>query len=91
MSGSSKAVPFTVALSVVCPGGSAAVAGFAMGVGYLFGTLGPLLGGWLFSTTDGWIVPRWVYVATFIPMAIGGIVMARPGRYIEDVLDTDRG
>ncbi|MFL4475419.1 CynX/NimT family MFS transporter [Paeniglutamicibacter sp. MACA_103] len=64
--------------------GSAAMAGFAMGVGYLFGTLGPLLGGWLFSTTGGWTVPLWVYVATFIPMSLGGMMMARNGRYVED-------
>lgn len=66
------------------PAGSAAVAGFAMGVGYLFGTLGPLLGGWLFSTTGGWTVPLWVYVATFLPMAAGGVMMSRPDRYVED-------
>lgn len=68
--------------------GSAAMAGFAMGVGYLFGTLGPLLGGWLFSTTGGWTVPLWVYVATFIPMALGGMMMARTGRYVEDTAGT---
>lgn len=68
--------------------GSAAMAGFAMGVGYLFGTLGPLLGGWLFTTTGGWTVPLWVYVATFIPMALGGMMMARTGRYVEDTAGT---
>lgn len=66
--------------------GSAGVAGFAMGIGYLFGTLGPLLGGWLFAASGGWELPLWAYVATFIPMAIGGMLMARPGRYVEDAL-----
>ncbi|MPV37579.1 MFS transporter [Georgenia subflava] len=66
------------------PAGSAAMGGFAMGSGYLIGTLGPLLGGWLFGVTGDWRVPLWVYVASFVPMAIGGIVMARPGRYVED-------
>ncbi|MFE7422099.1 CynX/NimT family MFS transporter [Rhodococcus sp. NPDC057529] len=70
------------------PSGSAAVAGFAMGVGYLFGTLGPLLGGWLFSATGDWTVPLWVYAATVFPMTVGAVSMAKPGRYIEDVLDT---
>lgn len=66
--------------------GSAGVGGFAMGIGYLAGTLGPLLGGWLFAATGGWSVPLWVYVATFVPMGIGALIMARPGRYVEDAL-----
>lgn len=66
--------------------GSAGIAGFAMGIGYLFGTLGPLLGGWLFAASGGWELPLWAYVATFIPMAIGAMLMARPGRYVEDAL-----
>lgn len=64
--------------------GSAAIAGFAMGVGYLVGTLGPLLGGWLYGATGSWTTPLWVYTATVVPMAIGGLMMARPGRYLED-------
>lgn len=66
------------------PGGSASLGGFAMGLGYLAGTLGPLLGGWLYSATGGWTAPLWVYVATGVPMAIGGYMMARPGRFLED-------
>lgn len=66
------------------PAGSASLAGFAMGVGYLAGTLGPLLGGWLYASTGGWTVPLWVYVATAVPMAIGGRMMARPERTLED-------
>ncbi len=61
------------------------------GVGYLVGTLGPLLGGWLFSATGGWTAPLWVYVATFIPMAVGGLMMARPGCYVEGNADAGRG
>lgn len=66
------------------PMGSAAIAGFAMGTGYLVGTLGPLLGGWLYASTGSWAAPLWVYVATAVPMAIGAVMMARPGRYLED-------
>ena len=66
------------------PGGSASLGGFAMGLGYLAGTLGPLLGGWLYAATGGWTVPLWVYVATALPMAIGGMMMARPRRFLED-------
>lgn len=66
--------------------GSAAIGGFAMGIGYLAGTLGPLLGGWLYSVTGSWAMALWVYAATAIPMAIGGMMMAKPGRYLEDTL-----
>ena len=64
--------------------GSAAIAGFAMGIGYLAGTLGPLLGGWLYAVTGGWTMALWVYAGTVVPMAAGGLMMARPGRYVED-------
>lgn len=66
------------------PEGSAAIAGFAMGIGYLAGTLGPLLGGWFYAMTGNWTLALWVYVGTLIPMAIGGFIMARPNRYLED-------
>lgn len=68
------------------PIGSATLAGFAMGIGYLAGTLGPLLGGWLYAATGGWTTPLWVYVATLAPMTIGGLMMARPGCYLEGKL-----
>ncbi|HLV76302.1 MAG TPA: MFS transporter [Marinobacter sp.] len=68
------------------PAGSTAIAGFAMGIGYLAGTLGPLLGGWLYAMTGTWAAPLWVYVASVIPMALGARMMARPGRYLEDSL-----
>jgi CP family cyanate transporter-like MFS transporter len=64
--------------------GSAVIAGFAMGIGYLAGTLGPLLGGWLYAITGSWTMALWVYAGTVVPMAIGGLMMARPGRYLED-------
>jgi MFS transporter, CP family, cyanate transporter len=66
--------------------GSGALSGFAMGVGYLFGTLGPLLGGWLSSITGGqWQLPLTVYALTAIPMLIGAWLMSKPGRYLEDM------
>jgi MFS transporter, CP family, cyanate transporter len=68
------------------PLGSTSFAGFAMGVGYLAGTLGPLLGGWLYGATGSWTMPLKVYVATLVPMAIDGLIMARPGPYLEDKL-----
>lgn len=88
---SGGAFPFAIAmfnLRTRTTAGSAGVGGFAMGIGYLAGTLGPLLGGWLFASTGGWAVPLWVYVVTFVPMGFGALIMARPGRYVEDALGT---
>jgi MFS transporter, CP family, cyanate transporter len=68
--------------------GSAAISGFAMGVGYLFGTLGPLLGGALFSATGGWTVPLVAYSLTGILMLLGAAMMTKRGRYLEDKFET---
>lgn len=64
--------------------GSSAVAGFAMGVGYLAGTLGPLLGGWLSTASGSWRLPLTIYAITAVPMLIGAQMMTKPGRYLED-------
>jgi CP family cyanate transporter-like MFS transporter len=64
--------------------GSAALAGFAMGIGYLFGTLGPLLGGTLYSATGGWTATLLVFAATGLVMVAGGWMMTPKGRYLED-------
>ncbi len=47
--------------------GSGTLAGFTMGVGYLFGALGPLLGGSLKSATGNWTPALFVYAATAAP------------------------
>jgi CP family cyanate transporter-like MFS transporter len=80
------AFPLAIAmfnLRTKTPMGSAAIAGFSMGTGYLVGTPGPLLGGWLYGQTGSWTLPLWVYVGTAVPMTIGALMMARPGRYLE--------
>lgn len=64
--------------------GSATIAGFAVGIGYIAGTLGPLLGGWLYAVTGSWTMALWVYAGTVVPMAIGGLMMARPDRFLEN-------
>jgi CP family cyanate transporter-like MFS transporter len=64
--------------------GSAAIAGFAMGLGYLVGTLGPLTGGALFSATGSWIPALVVFALTSILMLLGGWMMTPQGRYLED-------
>jgi CP family cyanate transporter-like MFS transporter len=68
--------------------GSAALAGFAMGVGYLFGTLGPLLGGALFSATGGWTAPLIVFALTGLLMLVGGWMMTPRSRFLEDKFGT---
>lgn len=64
--------------------GSAALAGFAMGVGYLFGTMGPLLGGTLFSLTGSWSAALVVFASTGLLMLTGAWMMTPKGRYLED-------
>jgi CP family cyanate transporter-like MFS transporter len=51
--------------------GSTAVTGFALGYGYAFGTIGPLLGGLLSSLSGGWRLPLIVFALTAIPMVPG--------------------
>lgn len=46
------------------PASSAAIARFAMVVGYLLGTLGPLLGGAFFVATGAWTLPIAVFALT---------------------------
>lgn len=69
--------------------GSAALAGFAMGVGYLFGTLGPLLGGALFSATGGWTAALIGFALTGALMLAGGWMMTPRDRFLEDKFGTD--
>ena len=64
--------------------GSAALAGFAMGVGYLFGTLGPLLGGTIFSLTGGWTAALFVFAGTGVVMLAGARMMTPSNHYLED-------
>lgn len=46
--------------------------------------MSPLLGGWLYAMTGGWTAALRVHAATRIPMTAGGLMMARPGRWLED-------
>lgn len=64
--------------------GSGAIAGFSMGVGYLLGTVGPLLGGWLSEATGSWVPPLIVYAVMALPMLVAAWLMCKPGRYLED-------
>jgi CP family cyanate transporter-like MFS transporter len=85
------AFPFAIAmfnLRTRTPAGSGALAGFAMGDGYLFGTLGPLLGGTLLSATGNWTAALIVFSVTGAGFIIGGRMMTKRGRYLEDKFET---
>lgn len=80
------AFPFAIAMfnrRTRTEGGSAALSGFAMGVGYLVGTLGPLAGGWLLSATGGWEAAMVLYAASGVVMLVGAYLMTRD-KHLED-------
>lgn len=80
------AFPFAIAMfnrRTRTEAGSAAISGFAMGVGYLIGTLGPLAGGWLFSATGGWEAAMMLYAASGVLMLGGAYLMTRK-KFLED-------
>lgn len=58
--------------------GAVALSGFAQGVGYTLGALGPLAVGLLHQWTGGWTVALWVLIGTALVAAVAGIVVARP-------------
>lgn len=64
--------------------GSASVTGFALGCGYAFGTVGPLLGGMLSSMSGSWTLPLSVLALTAIPMVIGVVMLTRDWNF-EDI------
>lgn len=63
--------------------GSVALSGFVQSAGYLLIAAGPLLIGVLHEWTGGWTVSLVVLLASAVPAAIAGLVVARP-RYLED-------
>lgn len=84
------AFPFAIAMfnrRTRTESGSAAISGFAMGVGYLVGTLGPLAGGWLFSATGGWEAAMILYAASGVLMLAGAYLMTRK-KFLEDEVNT---
>jgi MFS transporter, CP family, cyanate transporter len=65
--------------------GTAALSGFAQGVGYLLATVGPIGMGVLHDLTGGWTVPLLALIVLVLPQTLAGIAAARP-RFIEDEL-----
>jgi len=69
--------------------GSVALSGFAQGIGYTVGALGPLLVGVLHDASGGWTLPLSFLFATSFVAIIGAVVLARPG-LVEDQLGGKR-
>jgi CP family cyanate transporter-like MFS transporter len=63
--------------------GAVALSGFVQSVGYLIVAIGPLAVGLLHDATGGWTVPLVFLLASVVPAAIAGLVVARPS-YFED-------
>ena len=66
-------------------GGSVALSGFAQGIGYTLGALGPLLVGVLHDLTGGWTAPLAFLLATALAAIFSAIALRSP-RYVEDEL-----
>ena len=63
--------------------GAVALSGFVQSAGYLVVAIGPLAVGVLHDLTGGWTWPLIVLLASAVPAAIAGLVVARP-RFLED-------
>ncbi|CCH16974.1 CynX/NimT family MFS transporter [Micromonospora lupini] len=66
-------------------GGTVALSGFAQGVAYALGALGPLLVGLLHDVSGGWALPLLFLLAVTLVAAISAITLARPA-FVEDEL-----
>lgn len=63
--------------------GAVALSGFVQSGGYLIVAIGPLVVGLLHQWTGGWTWPLVFLLASAVPAAVGGAVVAR-ARYLED-------
>ncbi|MCX5064768.1 MFS transporter [Micromonospora lupini] len=66
-------------------GGTVALSGFAQGVAYALGALGPLLVGLLHDASGGWTLPLLFLLAVALVATIPAITLARPA-FVEDEL-----
>jgi CP family cyanate transporter-like MFS transporter len=66
-------------------GGTVALSGFAQGVAYALGALGPLLVGLLHDVSGGWTLPLLFLLAVDLVTTVPAITLARPA-FVEDVL-----
>ncbi|HWO68308.1 MAG TPA: MFS transporter [Umezawaea sp.] len=68
--------------------GTVALSGFAQGVAYALGALGPLLVGLLHDVSGGWTLPLLFLLAVILVTTIPAITLARPA-FVEDELADD--
>ncbi|MFG1925319.1 CynX/NimT family MFS transporter [Cryptosporangium sp. NPDC048952] len=66
-------------------GGTVALSGFAQGVAYALGALGPLVVGLLHDVSGGWTLPLWFLITVALLTIIPAITLARPA-FVEDEL-----
>jgi MFS transporter, CP family, cyanate transporter len=66
-------------------GGTVALSGFAQGVAYALGALGPLLVGLLHDVSGGWTPPLLFLLAVALVATVPAITLARPA-FVEDEL-----
>jgi CP family cyanate transporter-like MFS transporter len=66
-------------------GGTVALSGFAQGVAYALGALGPFLVGLLHDASGGWTVPLLFLLAIALVAVIPAVTLARPA-FVEDEL-----
>jgi CP family cyanate transporter-like MFS transporter len=67
------------------PGGTVALSGFAQGIAYALGALGPLLVGVLHDVSGGWTFPLVFLLAVALITLVPAIMLARPA-FVEDEL-----
>lgn len=63
--------------------GAVALSGFVQSVGYVLVAIGPLAVGLLHDATGEWTIPLLFLLASAVPLAVAGAVVARP-RFLED-------
>ncbi|GIJ48250.1 putative MFS transporter [Virgisporangium aliadipatigenens] len=66
--------------------GTVALSGFAQGVAYALGALGPLFVGLLRDVSDGWTLPLLFLLAVALTAAVPALTLARHA-FVEDELD----
>ncbi|WNV83229.1 MFS transporter [Umezawaea sp. Da 62-37] len=69
-------------------GGTVALSGFAQGIAYALGALGPLLVGLLHDVSGGWTLPLLFLLAVILVTIIPAITLAKPA-FVEDELARD--
>ena len=70
-------------------GGTVALSGFAQGIAYGLGALGPLVVGLLHDVSGGWMLPLLFLLAVALVALVPAVTLAKPA-YVEDELGRNR-